>query len=132
MKNNERHYNHRIEPRFSETDALKHTSRKVAPVWFEDARTPIFVPRLEVKQWNLIIAKIELAHLAELFYSSKVEVRTYIMRIGNTSFDVGQEAWQNNEICVQGRATMVYFDYDLRKSIPIAGIVRQYLEGYFE
>ena len=70
-----------VEPRFSETDALGHINNTVLPVWFEQARTPIFkifTPSLAIDQWELILAKIDVSFLKQIFYGIDVEVRTFI------------------------------------------------------
>ena len=57
-----------LQPRFSETDALGHVNNTVLPVWFEESRSPIFelfCPGMNVDDWHLIIAKIDVDFLAE-------------------------------------------------------------------
>ncbi|MBC7185133.1 MAG: acyl-CoA thioesterase, partial [Marinobacter sp.] len=57
-----------LEPRFSDTDALGHISNTTLPVWFEQARTPvfrIFHPTLEADTWPLIIARLEIDLMAQ-------------------------------------------------------------------
>ena len=48
-----------IKPRFLETDALGHINNNTYGVWFEAARDENFVffmPKANVKEWNLIMA----------------------------------------------------------------------------
>lgn len=119
-----------IQPRFAETDALGHINNCVLPVWFEQARTPIFeifVPGLGIRQWNLILAKIEVEFVAELFYGVGVEIRTWIERVGNSSVQVYQEAWQNGKLCAKGRAVQVHFDHGIKQSQPIPDAIRTQL-----
>ncbi len=112
-----------IQPRFSETDALGHINNTVFPVWFETARTPlfrIFTPDLDIRQWKLIIARVIVDYHAETHYGHAVELKTWISRIGNSSFEIYQEAWQNGEKCVSGTTTAVHFDYQQKKSAPLS------------
>ena len=116
-----------LSPGFSDTDALGHINNTKAPIWFEGAREPIFrlfVPDLDPKKWQLIIAKIEVSYHGQLFYGQDVEVRSFISRIGGASFDVYQELWQHGEKCVSGTATMVHFDYKAQKSKKIPDDIR--------
>ncbi len=116
-----------IKPRFCETDALGHINNTVVAQWFEGARDPIFqwfTPDLCVNKWALILARTVVDFHAELKYGKSVVIKTYVSRIGNSSFDVFQEAWQQGVKCSSGTATMVYFDYDDKKSKKItSGII---------
>jgi acyl-CoA thioester hydrolase len=122
-----------VQPRFAETDALGHINNAVLPVWFEQARTPIFkifVPNLDVNKWNLILAKIEVEFLQEIFYGQDVEVRSFIEKIGNSSFVCYQEAWQSEVLVAKGRAVMVYFDHTRKKSMPIPAAIKATLNEH--
>ena len=122
-----------IAPRFAETDALGHLNNTVLPVWFEQARTPIFkffTPSLDVTEWVLILAKIEVEFLAEIFYGSDVEVKTYVETIGNSSLVVYQEVWQKEIKSAVGRATMVHFDHENKTSIRIPETIREQLRHH--
>ncbi|MDO3722607.1 thioesterase family protein [Marinobacter sp. chi1] len=119
-----------IEPRFCDTDALGHISNTAFPVWFEQARKPIFEifhPNLDVKTWPLIIARIELDLLAQSYWHMPVEVRTGIGKIGNSSFNVVQEAWQDGKQIARGTAVMIHFDYTNEKALPIPDDIREKL-----
>lgn len=116
-----------ITPRFCDTDALGHINNTNAPIWFEGAREPIFrlfTPDLDLKKWQLIIAKIDVSYHGQLFYGQDVEVRTFISRIGGASFDVYQELWQHGEKCVSGTAAMVHFDFESQKSKKISDDIK--------
>lgn len=124
---------YKIQPRFSDTDALGHISNTAFPVWFEEGRTPLFEiyhPTLELKTWPLIIARIELDILAQTYWGEEVEIRTYISKLGTSSCEVTQEAWQKGKMVAKGKAAMIYFDYENEKSIPIPDEVRQALEQH--
>ena len=42
----------------------------------------------------------EFNYLKQIYYGYDVEVRTYISKIGKTSFTIFQEAWQNGQLSV--------------------------------
>ena len=122
-----------IEPRFSETDALGHINNTVFAVWFEACRTPvfrIFTPDLNLTQWPLIIAKVTLEFHAQTQYGENVEIRTHISRLGGSSFDVYQEAWQNGIKCVSGTAVMVQFDYQSQTAKALSPEIRAALQQH--
>lgn len=119
-----------LQPRFSDTDALGHISNTTLPVWFEQAREPlfrIFHPTLDVKTWPLIIARVEVDFVAQSFWHLPVEIRTGIGRVGNSSFQAVQEAWQDGELIARGKAVLIQFDYKTEKAVPISEEIRRQL-----
>ncbi|MCW8109842.1 acyl-CoA thioesterase [Alteromonas ponticola] len=117
--------------RFYETDALAHVSNTVIVGWFEAAREPVFrmfTPSLDLKNWPLILASYHVDFHAQIFYGQPVTVKTYISRIGNSSFDVFQELWQNEDKCASGTTTMVHFDYKNQQACAIPEEVRSALD----
>jgi len=126
-------YTETITPRFSDTDALGHINNTMIPIWFEGARDPIFrlfTPELNLTQWPLILAKIDVNFEAQIYYGEPIEVRTYISRIGGASFDVFQEIWQNEKRVANGTAVLVHFDYSTQSSSPIPNAVRNKLNQH--
>ncbi|WP_215398382.1 acyl-CoA thioesterase [Rheinheimera oceanensis] len=122
-----------ISPRFSDTDALGHINNTVFAVWFEGARQDvfkIFTPELNVRQWPLIIASVKLDYHAQTHYGAEVEIRTYISRVGGSSFDVYQEAWQHGVKTVSGTAVLVQFDYAANKAVVISALQKQQLNQH--
>ena len=119
-----------IQPRFNETDALGHINNTVVAAWFEGARDPIFrlfTPDLNPAQWRLILAKFSVEFHAELFYGTPVEIRSHISRIGGSSFDVTQEAWQQGKRCASGVAVLVQYDFTDKSSVPLPERLKQQL-----
>jgi acyl-CoA thioester hydrolase len=119
-----------LEPRFSDTDALGHISNTTLPVWFEQARTPvfrIFHPTLEAETWPLIIARLEIDLMAQSYWHIPVKIKTGIGKIGNSSFHVVQEAWQGDKQIARGVAVLIHFDYETEKALPIPEAIREKL-----
>lgn len=126
-------FSENISPRFSDTDALGHINNTMVPVWFEGARTPVFklfTPELDLKNWPLILAKINVDFEAQMFYGLDMEVRTFISRIGGSSFDVFQELWQQGIRVASGTAVMVHFDYRAQKTAQIPDNIREILNQH--
>ena len=119
--------------RFYETDALAHVSNTVIAGWFETGREPIFrifSPGLDLKNWPLILASFKIDFLAQLFLGKPVEIRTYISRLGGSSFDTYQEVWQDSKKCASGTTTMVRFDYKSSQSVKISENERKLLNEH--
>ncbi|BAJ04258.1 acyl-CoA thioesterase [Shewanella violacea] len=120
-----------IQPRFNETDGLGHINNTVLPVWFEAAREPVFEifnPSLDLSQWNLIVAGFTIAYTSPTNYGSRVSVKTWISRVGNSSFEVAQQSWQGGKMTAEAKTTLVHYDYGIEKSQPISAEVKSKLE----
>lgn len=111
-----------ITPRFNDTDALGHINNASVVTWFENARRPIFklfIPSLSPKDWNLILARVEVDYIAQLNYMDEITIKTWFETIGNSSMVIVQEAWQGETLGARGKSVMVHFDYKTNKSAPI-------------
>ncbi|MCK7597883.1 acyl-CoA thioesterase [Microbulbifer sp. CAU 1566] len=123
-------FTYQVEPRFSETDALGHINNTVVPVWFEQGRTPIFQlfnPDLSLNKWNLILKKMDVDFVAQIYLYSPVEIRTSLSAVGNTSMTIHQEVWQKGQLVAQGDCVMVHFDYEQQAKAPIPPEVKEKL-----
>ncbi len=123
-----------LTPGFYETDALGHINNTVVPMWFEKARTPIFkifTPDLDPQKWELILAKIEVEYVREIDYRISVSIRTGIQHIGNSSFLIRQELFQDKALAARGLTTLVRFDHDKKKSQALTDGLRSELEKYY-
>lgn len=128
-------WSYKLNPRFSETDALGHINNTVHPVWFEEGRTPIFelfCPKMDLNDWYIIIAKIDVEFLAETHYGQEVEIRTSIKKLGNTSMTVNHEAWQAGGMVARGTAVVIHFDHKEKVSKPIPDDIRAILEQHLK
>lgn len=120
-------------PRFSETDAFGHVNNTVLNIWFEAARMPIFSifqgdDKTEIA-FNLILARTEVDFVAQIYWGIDVEVKTYIEHIGNASFVVAHEAYQEGKLVAKGKAVQVFFNHETQRSQPLTGDLRQQLEA---
>ncbi|WOT05202.1 acyl-CoA thioesterase [Shewanella youngdeokensis] len=120
-----------IQPRFCETDALGHINNTVIPVWFEAAREPIFKifnPTQDLSKWNLIVAGFNFAFNAPTYFATDVIVKTWVSRIGNSSFELTQSCWQQGKQTAQAQTTMVNYDFTTEKSVALSAEIRAQLE----
>ncbi|MCG2828640.1 thioesterase family protein [Methanothermobacter sp. K4] len=124
-----------VTPRFGDIDGLRHVNNTVLAVWFEKGRNPIFrmfTPDLDLsyEKWKLILVRTEFDFLAQMYYGSDVEIRSYITHIGNSSFTIGHEAWQDGELKAKGKAVLVHYDFIEQKKKPIPQDIRSQLEEH--
>ncbi len=126
-------YSMQVTPKFGDIDGLGHVNNTVMPCWFEQARNPIyryFNPEFKFDGWNLILARYEVDFVSQLYFDQDVEIRTYISKIGRTSFDVHQEAWQDGKLCTRGKTVLVHFDFKVQKSAPIPDEIREMMADH--
>lgn len=114
-----------VEPHFGDIDGLKHVNNNVLGHWFELGRNPIFrffTPDLDLsyEKWKLIMVRTEFDFIAQIYYGSKVEIRSYILKIGKSSFTTGHEAWQDGKMKAKGKSIVVHYDFieQCSKRIP--------------
>lgn len=124
-----------ITPRFGDIDGLKHVNNISISIWFEEARNPIFrlfTPDLDLsyEKWKLILARTEFDYIGQMYYGIDVEIHTFIGRIGNSSFDICHEAWQNGLLTAKGRAVTVHYDFINQKSVSIPDEIRNKLKEH--
>lgn len=122
-----------VTPRFGDVDGLRHINNTMLPEWFELGREPLFRyfnPDMSLDGWNLIMAHIDVDFVSQMALGSDIEIRTWISKIGTSSFTVYQEAWQNDVLGAKGNAVVVYFDFMQKKAIRIPGDIRRELEPH--
>ena len=125
----------KVTPRFGDTDALRHINNNVLGDWFELGRNDLFkffTPDLQLSDetWKLIMVRMEIDFLGQIFFGEDVEIRTYITHIGNTSFTIGHEAWQNDELKSKGKNVVVHYNFIEQTKIPIPNNIREKLEEH--
>jgi acyl-CoA thioester hydrolase len=128
-------YTIKVTPRFGDTDGLKHINNIVLAEWFELARNSLyrlFTPDLDLsyEKWKLIMVRTDFDFLGQMYYDGEVEIITYIIKIGKTSFTTGHEAWQNGHLKAKGTAVIVHYDYIDQKSQFIPKKIRKLLEEH--
>lgn len=124
-----------VTPRFGDIDGLGHVNNNVLGVWFELGRNPIFrmfTPNLDLsyENWKLIMARAEFDFLGEMFFDKDVEIRTFVLKLGNSSFTLGHEAWQDGELKSKGKAVIVHYDFINKRSVPIPESIREQLREH--
>ncbi|AMK15364.1 acyl-CoA thioesterase [Methanobrevibacter olleyae] len=128
-------YKNTIIPQFSDLDGLRHVNNNIIGRWFEFGRNELFkffTPNLEVnhKTWKLIMLKSEYDFLDQIYYGQDVEILTYILHIGNTSFIIGNEAWQDGKLKAKGKAVIVHYDYIEECKMPIPEDIKNELSKH--
>jgi acyl-CoA thioester hydrolase len=127
-------WNIKVMPRFGDMDILGHVNNTVPVQWFELARNPlfkIFDPKLKIDrtEWPLIMAHTDYDYLEPMAFA-EAEIKTWVAKIGNKSFTLHHEAWQGGKKCVSGDAVVVYYDFNVGKSVPLPDEKKKLLEAH--
>jgi len=122
----------KITPRFGDMDALGHVNNTVLAVWFEQARNPLFElfspdMRFNLEDFPLIMAHTDYDFVAEILFPQGLEVLSGVSRIGNKSFTIYHEAWQEGRLCVKGHAVIVHYDFRQKASTPLPDTMKHFL-----
>lgn len=86
---------------------------------------------LNLEKWKLILVRNETDFVGQIRYGQDVEIRTYILKIGNSSFTVGNEVWQDDALKAKGQSIIVHYDYLKDKSIRIPDDIREKLNNLY-
>ncbi len=116
-----------IIPRFSDTDALRHINNVAIADWFESGRRDLFklfIPDLDPRKWNLVLAKVSIEFKQQLYYQHEVTIETAVKKIGNSSFVLQQRALQTDRECAVAEVVAVHFDHDQQKTVIIPDSIR--------
>lgn len=123
-------FTEQLKVRFYETDALGHVNNTVIPAWFEVGRIPVFdlfAEQGDLFKVGLIVANLNVDFVRPVYFGHPVTLKTYISRIGKSSFDIGSEVWQKGELCAKGTTILVNYDFKQEISVEIMPSVRDKL-----
>ncbi len=118
-------------PRITEVNSGDHIGNLNILAWFEDARS--FLTNLfqsnekSMTKTYSIIANIDANFIAEVHYGTDVKISSGVVRVGNTSCCIYQEAKQQGVLVASIKVTLVNFDKIQRKPILISKALEEQL-----
>ena len=122
--------------RFGECDGLGHVNNAMYYTYMEEARGEIFRlfnPSLKLGNWNLIVASTRCDYLHQVEYAEKLQIYTWIGRLGNSSFTVEHAlANQQGEWVARGQAVLIGYDYQAEQSDPLQTDIQQILKSHMD
>ncbi len=126
-------YTTTITPQVYDTDMQGHVNYLSPQLWFDRARSTIyrqFEPNMDFSKHCVVTLKVEVTYIKEIMVAADVEIRTWTSALGNKSYEITQEAWQNGERCVVAKSIFCGFDFTTHKSEPLSERFRAVLEQY--
>lgn len=116
--------------RFSDTDLVGHVNNAVFATFFETGRVSFLYDEAEPYAppgADFVVVRLVIDFRAELRYPGTVDIGTRVIRIGRTSFTMGQGVFRNERCYASGEATCVLIDGKTRRPIPLPEDVRRRL-----
>ena len=105
--------------RFADTDQHGHVTNAVFAVCFQNARLEVLRERsLPPADGMVILARLDIAFLAELHWPGDVIVGTRAERIGRASLQLAQALFFDGRCCATATSTCVLVDRASRRSTP--------------
>ena len=125
-------YWHREKLRFSDTDMIGHVNNVAFAALIESGRVA-FTHGGALKKMPpdmlVVMARLELDYLAELHWPADIDVGSRLLRIGKSSFVIGNGVFHGDLCAARARTVLVAIDRNTRKSRALPDDVREGLQG---
>jgi acyl-CoA thioester hydrolase len=120
-----------LKTRWGDMDGLRHINHAAYLVYMESSRIEYYYSLgYETARWELeessILASMKIDYLKQVTHPTVLEIGQRITRIGQKSFDILTAIFKQgeNDPVLQGLFTLVAYNYKLKKSIHVPGIIR--------
>lgn len=123
-----------ITPRVSETDGVGHVNNTFLPVWFEAGRHELFGlfnPDYSFDDWRMVIVKTTVTYKEQVYFGENVIIKCWVKKIGGSSLELYEEAWQGSRLCATNEAIYVNYNMGRKKAEQIPDEIREQLEKYY-
>jgi acyl-CoA thioester hydrolase len=119
--------------RFADLDLLGHVNNVAFTIYAESCRaafmhqTKFWIPHAQRQN---VIVRIELDYRRELHYPGEVRAGLRVLKIGNSSFTLGQGLFDGEHCAATAVTTIVRIDANTRKATPLNDEERANLQPY--
>ena len=100
----------RVQTRYHDEDRLGHVNNIAVAAYYDEARSQLMRRTFELTKGltgvRIVTADVRVSYMGEVFHPGDVEVASGILRIGNSSWEIGQTMFQNDR-CVGVAATVL-------------------------
>lgn len=119
--------------RFGETDRAGHVNNAVYLTYLEEGRLEFLHDVLQLDAVPIILASVRLDFLHQVFFRDQITVQTGVCRLGHKSFDMVHLLWRQSpqQLAVRAVSTLVVFDYETQRTMPIPNHWRPLLEAHW-
>lgn len=124
-----------VKVRFCETDALGHVNNTSFFIYLEEARVLFFESigySMKMDGWEFILASTKCDFIGQAFFNQKLKIETEVSKIGNKSFHLAHSIIDDvtGELVARGEAIIVYFNFEMQKSMPIPNELKEALQSH--
>jgi acyl-CoA thioester hydrolase len=116
--------------RFADTDMLGHVNNAAFATFCETGRVMfLYDPERPIKppDTDFVIVRLVLDFRRELHYPGLVEIGTRVLRIGGSSFLMGQGLFKDGECAATAEGTCVLIDRTTRRPVRLSDELRERL-----
>lgn len=122
-----------IQIRFNDMDPMQRVNNSVYSSYLELGRLDFCKKYISIKTLEdipFVLVRVELDILNSLRPGEEAEVHTWVLRVGNTSWDFAANIINpiTKTIYAKARTVQVYYNYRLNSKLPIPNDFRKILE----
>ena len=118
--------------RYSDCDPQGHVNNVVFTTFMETGRCELLAMGFGVSWQNagsfIVIARLELDFVAEIFWPGQVEIGTIVTKLGNSSFQIEHAVFQADRLVAKAKSVLVHLGADKRPA-PLPDEVRTIFAG---
>ena len=131
------HFTTDIQMRFRDIDGMGHVNNAVYLSYIELARTQFYMHQANKRtldEIDFILAHVEIDFESQAVWGDEVQVAVWPSKIGTSSFTLSYEVQEKRtaRILARAKSVLVSYDYETKKSKPIASAFRKLLEAALE
>ncbi|MGI6400579.1 MAG: acyl-CoA thioesterase [Thermoguttaceae bacterium] len=129
----------KILPQVADTNLQHHIDFLAFSRWCERARTAFYeelFPGLDFAPHGLVIVNSKIDYLKEIVLDDRIEIRSWVSRIGTKSFELTQEIWRTRDDdptpvrCGLSLSVFCAIDFTVHKSEPLSDRLIKVLQKY--
>ena len=119
-----------MKTRWKDMDALGHINNATFLTYLESGRIEL-VKKWDFKKPPFIQASTKIDYLRQLSHPASLQIGQKISRVGHKSFDILTGIFEEGEEkpVAQAVTTLVAFDYESQKTIPVPEVIRRDLKN---
>lgn len=109
--------------RYGDTDRQGHVNNAVFATFFETGRVSFLYDRklaLKSEGCEFVIAHLAIDFIAELHYPGQVDIGTRVLRVGRSSFTVGQGIFKEERCVATAESVVVQMNEETRRAHPLS------------